>query len=901
MRRGSDIGVDDIGQTGSGITPGGHGAIGMERPLIKNTKAQSIRLFILAAVMVTVIVSVASVSLSLLYHSEFDRQSGLLRDLALGEALLVETVITAEHKLHGAHAPEAMPADTLGKLTEKLAHRLPKANFSKSGEFILTFRRGNQIILSRRGDPFVPGPTRAVPMNSDLAVPARLGLLGKSGVVTVLDYAGVKVLAAYAPVPGFGLAVLAKIDLSEVRRPFLLASVISSGGLILFLILVIGGWYRINQSMMQRDRATALLAQSEARLSRAQRTAKLGGWQYDFLTQEFSATEETYRLWGVPNGGIRDILEASISSIRPDDRIAAREARRAALKNSRDYGIEYRIIRPDGLEGYIHEQGTFEFDRQGIPLLLSGTVHDVTERRQTEDRLRQQAQIFDQIHDAVIYTDTKGTVLSWNDGAVRQSGYRAEEAIGRNLDFFIAPQDKRRFWSEMAPVAYREGSAHFDVWLRHQTGRLFRGHSSATVVRDPRGSIIGTISCILDVTEKFRTEEALRNSEERLTGILRMAPEAVITVDTEQRITLFSDSAARIFGYEASEIMGQHLKNLIPEGVRDRHDSHVRDFADGTDDRRDLNKQRDIFGQRKDGSLFPALASVSKLHLPNETVFTVLLHDITERKQAEQALIEAKHQAEVANRTKSDFLAHMSHELRTPLNAILGFSQMMMAGMLPKDRIDKVREYATDIFDSGTHLLAVINDLLDLAKIEAGHTDLEEDEVDLCEVIETSLRQVDGRARDAGLRVVNNVHGDMPLLWADERKLKQVVLNLLSNAVKFTPRHGKIEVTAGVHENGRVELSVRDTGDGMTAAEVELSLQPFGQIDNALTRDHEGTGLGLPLSRSLCQLHGGDLEINSVKRVGTTVLVYLPQERVLSAHDPRTAANGELAAPETIV
>jgi len=901
LRRGSDIGVDDIGQTGSGITPDGHGAIGMERPLIKYTNAQSIRLLILAAVMVTVIISAAGVSLSLLYHSEFDRQSGLLRELALGEAQLVKTLITTEHKRHGTHAPEAIPADTLGKLTEKLAHGLPKAKFSKSGEFILAFRRDNQIILTRRGDPFVPGPTRAVPMNSDLAASIRLGLMGKSGIATVLDNAGVKVLAAHAPVPGFGLVVVAKIDLSEVQRPFLLASVISSGGLILFLTLVIGGWYRINQSMMQRDQATVLLTQSEARLSRAQRIAKLGGWQYDFLKREFGATEETYRLWGIPNSGIKDILEASISSIHPDDRMAAREARRSALKNSRDYGIEYRIIRPDGLEGYIHEQGTFEFDGQGTPLRLSGTVHDVTERRQTVERLRQQAQIFDQIHDAVIYTDTKGTVLSWNHGAERQSGYPAEEAIGRNLDFFIAPQDKRRFWSEMAPVAYREGSAQFDVWLRHQTGRLFRGHSSATVVRDPRGSIVGTISCIMDVTDKFQTEEALRTSEERLTGILRMAPEAVITVDTEQRITLFSDSAAHIFGYEVSEIMGQHLKILIPEDLRDQHDSHVRGFADSTDDRRDLNKQRDIFGQRKDGSLFPALASVSKLQLPHETVFIVLLHDITERKQAEQALIEAKHQAEIANRTKSDFLAHMSHELRTPLNAILGFSQIMMADMLPKSQIEKVHEYATDIFDSGTHLLAVINDLLDLAKIEAGHTELEENEVDISEVIETSLRQVDGRARNAGLRVVNNVHDDLPLLWADERKLKQVVLNLLSNAVKFTPRHGEIEVTAGVHENGRVELSVRDTGYGMTAAEVELSLQQFGQIDNALTRDHEGTGLGLPLSRSLCQLHGGDLEINSVKHVGTTVLVYLPLERVLSTHDPRTAANGELAALETSV
>ena len=552
-------------------------------------------------------------------------------------------------------------------------------------------------------------------------------------------------------------------------------------------------------------------------------------------------------------------------------------------------------LQPDR-HGYIHEQGTFEFDGQGNRLRISGTMHDVTERRQAEERLRQQAQIFDQIHDAVVYTDTKGNVLSWNKGAEQQSGYRAEEAIGRNIDFFVAPQDKQRFWSQLAPVAYRQGSAQFNVWLRHRSGVLFRGHSSSAVVRDPQGRIVGAISCILDVTDEFRAKEALRTSEERLSGILRMAPEAVITMDTELRITLFSDSAARIFGYEAREVLGQPFDILIPEALRERHGAHVKAFVEGTVDRLDMYGRSDISGRRKDGSLFPALASVSKFRLANETVFTVLLHDIGERKQAEQALIEAKQQAEVANRTKSEFLAHMSHELRTPLNAILGFSQMMMADMLPKEDIDRVHDYATDIFDSGTHLLQVINDLLDLAKIEAGHTELVEGEVDLGDVVATSLRQVDGSARKAGLRVLNNMPNDMPPLWADERKIKQVVLNLLSNAVKFTPRDGQIEVTAGLHENGRMELSVRDTGNGMTEAEVELSLQPFGQIDDAMTRDHEGTGLGLPLSRSFCQLHGGDLEIDSAKCVGTTVLVYLPQERVLSAHDPSIARTGTTAA-----
>ena len=887
MLRGSNNGAGDAGRIEAGENSASQSAGRMKSLMAAGTNRQRRRMFALAVIMLTVILTAAGASLTLLYRAEFFRYSDLLRELARGEARLILTAVAAKSGPNGSHG---MPDSKLATLADDLANRLPMAKFGDSGEFMLVRRQGDQIILSRRGDRFAPGSALAIPMQSDFARPARLALMGKSGIMTVVDYAGMKVLAAYEPIPGYGLAAVAKVDMAEVQAPFLLAGIISIGGLIVFLVLVIGGWRQISLSMMQRERTARQLFQSEARLRRSQRIAKLGGWQYNFRTDEFSATDETYRLFDLTRDVGDEFPKTTIRRIHPDDQAETRQIRAAALKDSKDYEIDYRISRPDGTERYIHEQGTFDFDPLGERLRLAGVVHDVTERRQTEERLRQQAQIFDQIHDGVVYTDTNGTILSWNKGAERQSGYGSGEAIGRSIDFVIAPEDKETFWNDIVSSLFRGGSKEFDCWLRRRSGEIYRGHTSSAVVRNPEGRIIGTISCTLDITEQFRTDNALRASQERLAGILRMAPEAVITIDTEQHITFFSDSAERIFGYAASDVLGQPLDMLIPEELRERHAHHVASFAAGPDGRRELNKQRDISGLRKDGSRFPALASISKLHLENETVFTVLLHDISDRKEAEQALIEAKHQAEIANRTKSEFLANMSHELRTPLNAILGFSQMMMAGILPENKADRVSEYATDIFQSGSHLLDVINDLLDLAKIEAGHTELEECEVDIAEVVASSFRLVESRALNAGLRLDNRVPDELPLLWADERKLKQVVLNLLSNAVKFTPENGEVEVSAGIDGRGRMALSVRDTGKGMTAAEVEIALQPFGQIDNAMTRQHEGTGLGLPLSQSLCQSHGGDLEIDSAKGVGTTVSVYLPQDRIISSEDQGTMA-----------
>ncbi|HET7912342.1 MAG TPA: ATP-binding protein, partial [Pseudolabrys sp.] len=257
--------------------------------------------------------------------------------------------------------------------------------------------------------------------------------------------------------------------------------------------------------------------------------------------------------------------------------------------------------------------------------------------------------------------------------------------------------------------------------------------------------------------------------------------------------------------------------------------------------------------------------------------------------QAEDALRRAQMDAEIANRAKSQFLANVSHELRTPLNAIIGFSEIMNGEMMGPLGSSTYKEYASDIHESGRHLLAIINDILDLSRVEAGQVTLNESAIEIEKLLGACLILVRGRANEGGLTLSVEATPATPEILGDERLLKQALLNLLSNAIKFTPRGGAIRIATRVSRIG-LEIAVSDSGIGMNESELAKVAKPFVQLENWLVRKYEGTGLGLSIAKAFCELHGGRLEIVSAPGKGTTATIHLPASRIASVGRVRARA-----------
>jgi PAS domain S-box-containing protein len=370
-------------------------------------------------------------------------------------------------------------------------------------------------------------------------------------------------------------------------------------------------------------------------------------------------------------------------------------------------------------------------------------------------------------------------------------------------------------------------------------------------------------------------------ADQELRAILDTAADGIITLDPDARIHTFSAGAEAIFGYRIAEVAGKPFVELLAPESR----KMLRDYLaalQGPGLAAVFNDGREVTAQVKQGGTVPLFLTISRLQATrSQAAFCAVVRDITQWKKTEAELREAKERAETASRQKSEFLASISHELRTPLNAIMGFSEVMRLGRFGEIDNEKYRGYVQDIHASGAHLLSLINDLLDLSKVEAGKLELNFTSVNLSDVADYALKLLQEQATAARVVLRKSMPADLPNVVADLRSMRQVMLNLLSNAIKFTDAGGQVVISAQLLSSGELKLKVKDTGIGMDAEQLKDALEPFRRVPTE-GRSAEGSGLGLPLTKALAEANRARFVLASEPRKGTLVEIIFPTTRVLA-------------------
>lgn len=670
-----------------------------------------------------------------------------------------------------------------------------------------------------------------------------------------------------------------------------LTTVIALGAAIFAACLAIAA--RAVFLMWRAELAREALAVSEANLAEAQRIGNMGSWAWHIPTNNLTWSEQVYRIFG-QDRSITPKYDYYIELVHPDDRVRLIESIQAALMERKPYKIQHRIVRPDGEVRTLNAQGEVEFASNGQPLRMVGVCQDVTEvvalQAEAEAQRRKLRDVLDSMIAFVGLISIDGTLLDANRAALTALRRSREDMIGAKLwhtyHWSHTPELQARVRAAIAAAAQGQ-VVRGDYTIRIEEDLFIIVDVIFAPLRDSEGRVVEVIGSAVDITERFAAEQASQRAREHLEQAQRIAKIGSWDWDFRTGALSWSEHCYNLVGWDPASgppTIERFTACVHPED-RARLEATIRD---GIEKGLSCDYDHRVLWPNGEVHILHQLGEVKRDAAGRPVRMIGTTQDVTEIHAARAELMASKLRAEAANQAKSRFVANMSHELRTPLNAIIGFSELLQSddGALSAERR---REYARDVHMSGKHLLSVINDILDISRIEAGKVALDEEDTSVAELIETAVRMVRPRAEEAGITLAYRLNLAVSVR-ADRRLLLQTLLNLVSNAVKFTERNGQVDVEAQMNAAGGVDLVVRDTGIGMSAEDVARVGEPFLQVDGRLARKFEGTGLGLVIAKRLIEMHGGELVIESRLGVGTTMTVRLPASRSLGAGEAHPIA-----------
>ncbi|MET0085085.1 MAG: EAL domain-containing protein [Sedimenticola sp.] len=460
------------------------------------------RLIVLIAVMAMVGLTAVALSLWILYRAAFEEERTRLIEIVQSQARLIEAVA----RFDATHSQDANPrgaaAATLDQIIDAHEHY---QGFGETGEFTLAKRENEEIVFLLSFRHQNPELQRRLPMPGVLAEPMRRALEGKSGTVIGQDYRGVMVLAAHEPVAVLNVGIVAKIDLDEVQKPFIKAGALSLGGGIMIILLGVALFYYFGSPLVQRlelrvNKRTKELSESKKSLSEAQRIAQLGNWDLDLETNKLHWSDEIYRIFGLEPNQFDASYEAFLNAIHPDDRDYVNKAYTESVKNREPYDIEHRLLLEDGTLKYVKERCETFYADDGTPLRSIGTIQDITEKKESEEKLHQAAAMFENTSEGVLVTDTQGNILAVNKAFTEISGFSEDEVLGKNPRLWKSEHHDRSFYQTMWASLNQAGYWRGEIWNRHKNGEVYPCWQTITAVKGKSGNILHYVSLMSDIS-----------------------------------------------------------------------------------------------------------------------------------------------------------------------------------------------------------------------------------------------------------------------------------------------------------------------------------------------------------------------------------------------------------------
>lgn len=497
---------------------------------------------------------------------------------------------------------------------------------------------------------------------------------------------------------------------------------------------------------------------------------------------------------------------------------------------------------------------------------------------------RENKAIINAISEVIFEISLSGEILFLNDSWEKLTGHKVAQSIGLNMFDLIHPKDEaeqRKAVSQLIKglrPGYRVNTS-----LREANGKYHSVEMAVSMIRMDENRNMRVVGSFSDTEEHEKAEWALGEAERKYKTIWENSASGIYQVTLDGALLSANPAMAYIFGYDNADVMLREVRNVHNElyATPSERLKIIKNI--------DPNAIQDIFefeAVRRDASKIWIQEIIRPVLDEHGTLlyYEGSIEDITKRKDAEMQLQEAKKESDMANRAKSEFLANMSHELRTPLNSIIGFSEIIRNQVFGPIEPQSYWEYARDIHESGKHLLSIINQILDISKIDAGERELKESRIDMKKLIQGTIDMQIQKIRDAGLTMTDPDYSQMPMLIGEDVAIRQILTNIISNSIKFTPEGGRISLAGEIDENQNFRLSVTDTGIGLDASEIKRVTSRFGVTDGRFSKSTSGIGLGLSLVQSLMRLHGGAIEIFSQKGIGTTVVLTFPKSRIQLAH-----------------